>query len=91
MHERVVVQNESLQVRQASHLWRQAVQLVVAQVQIQQVCQVDEQLVWDGVYAVVAQIKHQHVLAVLQVSWDLCQLIVAQILKEKGNLEPLKK
>lgn len=86
MHEWVVVQNESLQVHQASHLRRQAVQLVVAQVQIQQVCEVDEQLVGDGVDAVVAQIQHQHVLAVLQVSGDLRQLIVAQILKEKMEL-----
>lgn len=56
MHQRVVVQYESLQVNQASHLGWQAVQLVVAQVQIQQVCQVDEQLVGDGVDAIVAQI-----------------------------------
>lgn len=65
---------------QASHLGWQAVQLVVAQVQIEQVCQVDEQLVGDGVDAVVAEIQHQHVPAVLQVPGDLCQLIVAQIL-----------
>lgn len=56
MHQRVVVQDECLQVNKASHLGRQAVQLIVAQVQIQQVCQVDEQLVGDGVDAVVAQI-----------------------------------
>lgn len=83
MHQRVVVQYECLQVHQASHLGWQAVQLVVAQVQIKQVCQVDEQLVRDGVDAVVAEIQHQHVPAVLQVPGDLCQLIVAQVLKEK--------
>lgn len=65
VHQWVVVEYECLQVDQTSHLWRQAVQLVVAQVQIQQVCQVDEQLVGDGVDAVVAQIQHQHVPAVL--------------------------
>lgn len=86
MHQRVVVQYESLQVNQASHLGWQAVQLVVAQVQIQQVCQVDEQLVGDGVDAIVAQIQHQHVPAVLQVPGDLCQLVVAQVLKrEEGK------
>lgn len=69
---------------QASHLGWQAVQFVVTQVQIQQVCQIDEQLVGDGVDAVVAQIEHQHVLAVLQVPGDLCQLIVAQVLVEEN-------
>lgn len=81
MHQRVVVQYEGLQVNQASHLGRQAVQLVVTQVQIQQVCQVDEQLVGDGVDAVVAQVQHQHVPAVLQVPGNLRQLIVAQVLR----------
>lgn len=80
MHQRVVVQYERLQVNQASHLRRQAVKLVVAQVQIQQVRQVDEQLVGDRVDAIVAQIQHQHVPAVLQVPGDLRQLIVAQVL-----------
>ena len=65
MHQWVVVEYESLQMHQASHLGRQTVQLVVAQVQVQQVCQVDEQLVGDGVDTVVAQIQHQHVPAVL--------------------------
>ena len=65
---------------QASHLRWQAVQLVVTQIQIQQVCQVDEQLVGDGVNAVVAQIQHQHVPAVLQVPGDLGQLIETQVL-----------
>lgn len=82
MHQWVVVQRESLQVHQASHLGRQAVELVVTQVQIQQVCQVDEQLVGDGIDAVVAQIQHQHVPAVLQLPRYLCQLIVAQVLNE---------
>lgn len=81
VHQWVVVQYEGLQVNQASHLGRQAVQLVVAQVQIQQVCQVDEQLVGDGVDAVVAQVQHQHVPAVLQVPGNLRQLIVAQVLR----------
>lgn len=65
---------------QAPHLGRQAVQLVVAQVQVQQVRQVDEQLVGDGVDAIVAQVQHQHVPAVLQVPGDLRQLVVAQVL-----------
>lgn len=80
MHEWVVVQSERLQVHQAPHLGRQAVQLVVAQVQVQQVREVDEQLVGNGVDAVVAQIQHQHVPAVLQVPGDLRQLVVTQIL-----------
>lgn len=83
VHQRVVVEDECLQVHQAPHLRRQAVQLVVAQVQIQQVGQVDEQLVGDGVDAVVTQVQHQHVPAVLQVSGDLRQLVVAQILEER--------
>lgn len=83
VHQRVVVQDESLQVNQAPHLWRQAVQLVVTQVQIQQVCQVDEQLIGDGVNAIVAQIEDQHVPAVLQVPGDLCQLVVAEVLQEE--------
>lgn len=80
VHQWVVVQDEGLQVDQAPHLGRQAVQLVVAQVQVQQVRQVDEQLVGDGVDAVVAQVQHQHVPAVLQVPGDLRQLVVAQVL-----------
>lgn len=83
MHQRVVIEDERLQVHQAPHLWGQAVQLIVAQVQIQQVGKVDEQLIGDGVDAVVTQIQHQHVPAVLQVPGDLRQLIVAQILKER--------
>lgn len=86
VHQWVVVEYESLQVHQPSHLGWQAVQLVVAQVQIQQVCQVDEQLIGDRVDAVVAEIQHQHVPAVLQVPGDLSQLIVAQVLNEnKGT------
>lgn len=85
VHQRVVVQYERLQVNQASHLRWQAVQLVVAQVQIEQVCQVDEQLVGDGVDAIVAQIQHQHVPAVLQVPGDLRQLIVAQVLNREDG------
>lgn len=68
---------------QTSHLGGQAVQLVVTQVQIQQVCQVDEQLVGDGVNGVVAQVKNEHVPAVLEVPGDLGQLIVTQVLQEK--------
>lgn len=83
MHEWVIVQYECLQVDQASHLGWQTIQLIVTQVQIQQVCQVDEQLVGDGVDGVVAQIQHQHVPAVLQIPGDLRQQIVAQVLKEK--------
>lgn len=71
VHQGVVVQRECLQVNEASHLRWQAVELVVAQVQIQQVCQVYKQLVGDGVNAVVAQIQHQHIPAVLQVPGDL--------------------
>lgn len=85
VHQRVVVQHQRLQVNQAPHLGRQAVQLVVAQVQIQQVRQVDEQLVGDGIDAVVAQVQHQHVAAVLQVPGDLCQLVVAQVLKAEAG------
>lgn len=85
MHQRVVVQDEGLQVNQAPHLGRQAVQLVVAQVQVQQVRQVDEELVGDGVDAVVAQVEHQHVPAVLQVPGDLRQLVVAQVLIKNGD------
>lgn len=68
---------------QTSHLGGQAVQLVVTQVQIQQVCQVDEQLVGDGINGVVAQVKHEHVPAVLEVPGDLGQLIVTQVLQER--------
>lgn len=47
----VVVEDEGLQVHQAPHLWGEALQLVVTQVQVEQVCQVDEELVGDGVDA----------------------------------------
>lgn len=47
----VVVEDEGLQVHQAPHLWWEALQLVVTQVQVEQVCQVDEELVGDGVDA----------------------------------------
>lgn len=68
---------------EASHLWWQTIQLVVTQIQIQQVCQVNKQLIGNGVNGVVAQVQHQHVPAVLQVSGDLRQLIVAQVLQKK--------
>lgn len=52
MQEGVIVEDEGLQVDQAPHLWWEALQLVVAQVQVQQVRQVDEELVGDAVDAV---------------------------------------
>lgn len=52
MQEWVVVEDEGLQVDQAPHLWWETLQLVVAQVQVEQVRQVDEELVGDGVDAV---------------------------------------
>ena len=52
VQERVVVEDESLEVDQASHLRWEALQLVVAQVEVEQVCQVDEELVGDGLNAV---------------------------------------
>ena len=81
MHQGVVVEDEGLQVHQTSHLRGQAVQLVIAQVQVQQVGQIDEQLVGDAVDGVVAEVEDQHVLGVLQVSGDLRQLVVAQVLR----------
>lgn len=52
VQEGVVVEDEGLQVDQAPHLWWETLQLVVAQVQVEQVRQVDEELVGDGVDAV---------------------------------------
>lgn len=51
MQQGVVVEDEGLQVHQAPHLWWETLQLVVTQVQVQQVRQVDEELVGDGVNA----------------------------------------
>lgn len=51
MQEGVVVEDEGLQVDQAPQLRREALQLVVAQVEVQQIRQVDEELVGDGVDA----------------------------------------
>lgn len=51
MQEGVVVEDEGLQVDQASQLRREALQLVVAQVEVEQIRQVDEELVGDGVDA----------------------------------------
>lgn len=51
MQEGVVVEDEGLKVDQASQLWWEAFQLVVAQVEVEQVCQVDEELVGDGLDA----------------------------------------
>lgn len=51
VQEGVVVEDEGLQVDQAPHLWGETLQLVVAQVQVEQVRQVDEELVGDGVDA----------------------------------------
>lgn len=51
MQEGVVVEDEGLEVNQASHLWWEALQLVVAQVEVEQVRQVDEELVGDGLNA----------------------------------------
>lgn len=51
MQEGVVVEDEGLEVNQASHLRWEALQLVVAQVEVEQVRQVDEELVGDGLDA----------------------------------------
>lgn len=51
VQEGVVVEDESLEVDQASHLRREALQLVVAQVEVEQVRQVDEELVGNGLDA----------------------------------------
>lgn len=52
VQEGVVVEDEGLEVNQASHLRREALQLVVTQVEVEQVRQVDEELVGDGLDAV---------------------------------------
>lgn len=58
MQERVIIQDQGLEVDQAPHLGGQALQLVVAQIQVQQVRQVDEQLVGDVVDAARGENKH---------------------------------
>lgn len=52
VQQRVPVEHERLQVHQAAHLWGQALQAVLTEVQVQQVGEVDEELVGDGVDAV---------------------------------------
>lgn len=52
MQQWVPIEHERLQVHQAAHLWGQALQAVLAEVQVQQVGEVDEELVGDGVNAV---------------------------------------
>lgn len=47
----VPIEHKRLQVHQAAHLWGQALQAVLAEVQVQQVSEVDEELVGDGVDA----------------------------------------
>lgn len=49
MQQRVPIEHERLQVHQAAHLRGQALQAVLAEVQVQQVGEVDEELVGDGV------------------------------------------
>lgn len=51
MQQRVAVEHKRLQVHQASHLGGQALQAVLAEVQVQQVRQVDEELVGDALNA----------------------------------------
>lgn len=51
MQQGVPVEHERLQVHQAAHLRGQALQAVLAEVQVQQVSEVDEELVGDGVNA----------------------------------------
>lgn len=51
VHQWVIIQDQGLQVNQAPHLGREALQLIVAQVQVQQVRQVDKELVGDVVDA----------------------------------------
>lgn len=51
MQQGVVIEDEGLEVHQPSHLWREALQLVVAQVKVEQVREVDEKLVGDGLDA----------------------------------------
>lgn len=52
MQQRVPVEHERLQVHEPAHLGGQALQAVLAEVQVQQVSKVDEELVGDGVDAV---------------------------------------
>lgn len=51
MQQGVSVEHECLQVHETAHLWGQALQAVLTEVQVQQVREVDEELVGDGVDA----------------------------------------
>lgn len=51
MQQGVPVEHECLQVHQATHLGGQTLQVVLTEVQVQQVREVDEELVGDGVNA----------------------------------------
>lgn len=52
MQQRVAIKHKRLQVHEPAHLGGQALQAVLAEVQVQQVSEVDEELVGDGVDAV---------------------------------------
>lgn len=136
MQQGVVIEDEGLEVHQASHLRREALQLVVAQVKVEQVREVDEKLIGDGLNSagtwgpsewpwmcagsnpergtqsevgsggdkwrwswsggavlpgappVVAQVEHQHVLGILQLSGTLSQIIAAQVLGDESWHHP---
>lgn len=52
MQQRVPIEHKRLQVHEPAHLGGQALQAVFAEVQVQQVSEVDEELVGDAVDAV---------------------------------------
>lgn len=52
MHKWIVIEYQGLQMDQASHLRGQAVQIIVTQVQVEQISQINEQLIWYVINAV---------------------------------------
>lgn len=57
MHKGVIVENERLKMNQTPHLRGKTVQLIVTQIQVEQISQVNEQLIWYVVNAENARIR----------------------------------
>lgn len=52
MHKWIIIECQGLQMDQASHLRRQTVQFIVTQIQVEQISEINEQLIWYVINAV---------------------------------------
>jgi len=61
----IVIKDEGLEMDESSHLWWQRLEPITTQIQVNQVTQIHEDIPWDPINAVIAQIQYQQSLGLL--------------------------